>query len=215
MAILVAGMTSQRVCPSCLKSFSMTAVGLIRSHGPLDKHVLPSFLARTECSSDASNTRPRGIDNLAYSPLSLVACSDNFFPSITSKTHSSREIFKMDPESLQVTGWYEVNYNFGGHGKKEWCTCLGEVAAVQCTLSESAISMWPQLALGHISLLTDNWERGRILLPLSGRQGGARTVKSDRSLGVLGLQSVIHVECRGRRFHRCSFSRMLWGLQWR
>ena len=67
--------TSREVCPSCPRNFSLTAAGLMRTHGPV--LAIQQWLYRTACSPEASHTGPQGTDNLASLPLPPAASSDH------------------------------------------------------------------------------------------------------------------------------------------
>ena len=70
-------------------------------------------------------------------------------PTAASKAHSPSEGVEVDPKGLQGTRRYEASYNSGGCGQQEWCHCLGEVAALQCTLPEGTSLVRTQLVLSY------------------------------------------------------------------
>ena len=89
---------------------------------------------------------------------------------------------------------------------------MGEAAALQCALPESAILVRPQLVLGYPGLQTT--ERGEgSSYHYQGLQEAERVRESDESFEVLGTQSVR--ETRRRRVQRCGLPHVLCRLHGR
>ena len=80
---MASGAVLRAACSGCLRSFSLTAAGLIRTHGPVDNRCpgsrkLPA--ARPASTSEASQSGPCGTDHPAPPPLPPAVRLDHHSP---------------------------------------------------------------------------------------------------------------------------------------